>query len=174
MATDNQNSTTCSQNTAIKLITPAIAVLIIAGVAMWMNNKPTAEAPAEATPDTNTGEQNTPAPSEVMPETPASSSYKAGSYAVVGSYQSPAGAEELGVTLSIDQNGIIQEAKTEILATNPASKKWQGTFTEGFTAEVVGKSIDGLSLNIVNGSSLTPAGFNDALTKIKAQAAIQS
>jgi uncharacterized protein with FMN-binding domain len=168
MATDNQN-----QNPALKFITPAVAVLIIAGVAMWMNNKPATPTVTEPTP-TDTNNETMPTGTETNSETPATTSYKAGSYAVTGSYQSPAGAEELGVTLTIDQNGIIQEAKTETLATNPASKKWQDTFSSGFSAQVVGKSINEVSLDIVNGSSLTPKGFNDALQKIKAQASIQS
>lgn len=169
MATDNQNQAGNSQNPAIKLITPAVAVLIIAGVAMWMNNKPTTPAPAESNPDTNS-EQTNEASTENTSDMPVTGNYKAGSYAVTGSYQSPAGPEELGVTISIDQNGIIQDAKTETLATHPASKKWQDTFAAGFSTEVIGKNINEVSLDIVNGSSLTPKGFNDALQKIKTQA----
>ncbi|KXK09170.1 MAG: hypothetical protein UZ21_OP11001000228 [Microgenomates bacterium OLB22] len=47
----------------------------------------------------------------------------------------------------------------------------QGLFAEGYKTQVVGKSIDELKLDVVNGSSLTPKGFEDALQKIKTEAA---
>jgi hypothetical protein len=170
---DNQTNSGMDKNAAMKFITPAIAVLVLAGAAIWMSNKPVATAPSEQTPSDTSGEQNTPTPTPSTPETPApvvSQSYKAGSYGATGTYQSPAGAEELGVTLTINQAGIITDAKSETMATNPASKKWQGVFTAGVNTEVVGKSIDQVSLGVVSGSSLTPKGFMDALEKIKVQA----
>ena len=173
---DNQTNSGMDKNAAMKFITPAIAVLVLAGAAIWMSNKPVATAPSEQTPSDTSGEQTTPTPTPVTPETPetpapvVSKSYKAGSYGATGTYQSPAGAEELGVTLTIDQAGVITDAKSQVMATNPASKKWQGIFANGVSTEVVGKSIDQVSLNIVSGSSLTPKGFMDALEKIKVQA----
>ena len=46
----------------------------------------------------------------------------------------------------------------------------QGNFKAGFSELVVGKPVDQVSLSVVNGSSLTPKGFMDALAKIKAEA----
>ena len=172
---DNQTNSGMDKNAAMKFITPAIAVLVLAGAAIWMSNKPAATVPTAETPTpTGTNEQpSTPTPT--TPETPApvvsgTKSYKAGSYGATGTYQSPAGAEELGITLTIDQAGVITDAKSQVMATNPASKKWQGVFTAGVNTEVVGKSIDQVSLGVVSGSSLTPKGFMDALEKIKVQA----
>ncbi|HRH22057.1 MAG TPA: hypothetical protein PLJ58_02540, partial [bacterium] len=95
---DNQTNSGMDKNAAMKFITPAIAVLVLAGAAIWMSNKPVATAPSEQTPSDTSGEQNIPTPTPSTPETPApvvSQSYKAGSYGATGTYQSPAGAEEL-------------------------------------------------------------------------------
>jgi hypothetical protein len=98
------------------------------------------------------------------------SSYEDGTYSADGVYRSPAGAEEIHVTLTLEDD-IITAAQVEGTATNPKSKVMQGQFIAGFNEQVVGKSIDELSLGVVNGSSLTPKGFMDAVAKIKVEAA---
>lgn len=100
----------------------------------------------------------------------AESQYKAGTYSTVGAYTSPGGPEEIGVSLTISKDGIIESADVEIMATHPTSKQVQTTFAENYTTQVVGKDIDTLTLTNVSGSSLTPKGFNDALSKIKSEA----
>ena len=129
---DNNNE---KSNSALKYITPAVAVALIAGAAIWMNNKPAA-APAEqtpATPSNTTGEQAV-TPPATTPETPVASTakYKAGSYTAIGDYQSPGGHDQIGLTVTIDEAGVIKDAKTEEKPSNPASKKWQERFTAGF------------------------------------------
>lgn len=89
-------------------------------------------------------------------------------YTAIGSYTSPAGPEEVGVTLSVE-NGVITDASVEVKATNQFSKKWQGVFQSNFKQLVIGKDIATLKLDAVSGSSLTPKGFNDAVEKIKSQ-----
>lgn len=96
-------------------------------------------------------------------------SYVDGVYTASGNYQSPAQLEEVEVTLTVT-DGVVTDAKFVGLATHPTSKTLQGKFSEGFKEEVVGKKIDDISLTVVNGSSLTPKGFMDALSKIKTQA----
>lgn len=96
-------------------------------------------------------------------------SYVDGEYNATGNYQSPAQLEEVEVTLTV-ANGVITDAAFKGLATHPTSKKLQGMFAEGFEEEVVGKKVDEVNLTVVNGSSLTPKGFMDALSKIKTQA----
>ncbi|HRH26039.1 MAG TPA: hypothetical protein PLF31_01015 [Candidatus Paceibacterota bacterium] len=95
--------------------------------------------------------------------------YEDGTYGATGQYVSPAGAEEVGVTVTLT-NDVITDVKFEGKAENPGSVTMQGKFAEGFSSLVVGKSIDEVSLSVVNGSSLTPKGFMDALDKIKAEA----
>lgn len=96
-------------------------------------------------------------------------SYKDGTYSAVGVYRSPAGGEQVDVTLTL-ANGVVTDATFTGEATNPKSVAYQDNFAKGFKEEVVGKSIDSLSLTVVNGSSLTPMGFMDAVAKIKAEA----
>jgi hypothetical protein len=95
--------------------------------------------------------------------------YKDGTYSSAGSYVSPAGPEEVFISLTIVDDKVTA-ANFDGRATHPASVKLQNMFKDGFEKEVVGKSIDSLNLTAVNGSSLTPKGFNDAVTKIRIEA----
>ena len=70
------------------------------------------------------------------------------------------------------QNDAITAATFKGNAVNPASKFNQDKFSKGFESVVVGKPIDSLSLTVVNGASLTPKGFMDAVVKIKAEAKV--
>lgn len=98
------------------------------------------------------------------------STYKDGSYEVVGMYTSPGGEEELGVELTL-VNNIITDSEVTVKATRPISVKMQNDFAQHYKTLVVGKSIDEVALTKVSGSSLTPKGFNDALEKVKVEAA---
>lgn len=104
-----------------------------------------------------------------IPSVISSSSYKNGTYEVVGNYASPGGAEHIDIKLTLE-NDIVTAAEVTPRATLPASKNFQGLFAANFKQYVVGKNIDEVQLDKVSGASLTPKGFNDALTKIKAQA----
>lgn len=128
------------------------------------------QAPASSQPSVEvkpTETSNTPtmaaAPSE-------SAAKKDNTFTTIGMYTSPAGEEEIGVTLEVN-NGIVTDATVEVKATNPFSQKWQTVFQSNFKDLVVGKDIATLKLDAVSGSSLTPKGFNDAVEKIKAQLA---
>lgn len=96
-------------------------------------------------------------------------SYKDGTYSSTGSYTSPAGKEDVGVSLTL-KNNIITDITFTPKATNEISVKLQGMFASGYKELVVGKDINTVKLNKVSGSSLTPKGFNDAIEKIKLQA----
>lgn len=98
-----------------------------------------------------------------------SNKYGDGNYEAMGSYSTPGGLEEIDITLALKDDIIV--AATFIGNTeNPASIKNQGLFRDGFTKQVVGKPLATLNLGVVNGSSLTPKGFMDAVVKIRAQA----
>lgn len=99
--------------------------------------------------------------------------YADGMFAASGDYRSPAGNETVNVSLTL-KNGIVTNGSVQGTATHPKSINFQGLFTAGFTQAVVGKPIDSLHLDVVNGSSLTPKGFMDALAKIKAEAAMKA
>lgn len=123
-------------------------------------------APAKQV-ESNNG--NTPAP-VTTPSVLPNSAYKDGTYTAVGTYRSPAGAEEMGVTLTLKDN-TITDVVIEPKATVPISKNIQTMFSENVKSIVVGKKISDVKLDKVSGASLTPKGFNDAVEKIKAQAA---
>lgn len=97
--------------------------------------------------------------------------FKDGTYSSNGKYNSPAGPEEIGVTVSV-KGDVITDATVKVLATNPASKNWQTKVSEGIKSVVVGKKLTDVVLDKVSGSSLTPKGWNDAVAKIQKQATI--
>lgn len=103
------------------------------------------------------------------PATTNANMYKDGTYTADGTYVSPGGPRDIGVTITL-ANGLITDTTTEVRATDATSKRLQQEFADNYKQMVVGKSIDEVNLTKVSGSSLTPKGFNDALTKIKTEA----
>lgn len=97
--------------------------------------------------------------------------YRDGTYRADGAYVSPAGAESVSISVTL-VNDVITDATFTGNATNPTSKQLQARFAAAFRQQVVGTSIDAVSLTVVNGSSLAPKGFMDALAKVKAEARI--
>lgn len=96
--------------------------------------------------------------------------YKDGSYFKMGNYTTPAGADSITVQLKMENDRIVG-VSVGMNATNETSKNYQNLFANGIGARVVGKSLDEIgSLGAVNGSSLTPVAFNQALGLIKAEA----
>lgn len=141
----------------------AAALVAIAGVAGWVvysNSNNQTVVP--------TGDQN--GTGSLSTQSTVKKSYKDGTYDAIGNYISPGGDEQIDVSLTL-KDGVINDINVTSLATRPTSKEKQGQFISGYKSMVVGKNIDDVSLTVVSGSSLTSTGFNDALNKIKAQAA---
>lgn len=107
--------------------------------------------------------------SSLQAQAQQASLYTDGTYTADGSYRSPAGEESVTVSVTID-GGVVTAVTTDTESNSEKSRKFKGLFAAGVGQAVVGKSIDELSLTVVNGSSLTPGGFMDALAKIKAEA----
>ena len=101
----------------------------------------------------------------------ATETYKDGTYEAMGSYGSPAGDEQIDITLAV-ANGVITSATAVPQATNPKSVMMQKAFTDNFAPLVIGKKLSEISLDKVSRSSLTPKGFNDAVAQIQAKAKI--
>ena len=99
----------------------------------------------------------------------ATSVYKNGTYSATGSYMSPGGYDQVGVTLTL-ANDIITDVSVTPMAGDHTSSRYQSRFISGYKQYVVGKTIASVNLTNVSGASLTPIGFNDALAQIKAQA----
>jgi hypothetical protein len=95
--------------------------------------------------------------------------YQNGTYSATGHYSSPGGLEALGVTLTVS-NDIVTASQVSSGATNPTAQSYQQQFIAGYQSQVVGKPLSAINVTKVSGSSLTPHGFNDAVTQIKSQA----
>ncbi len=108
-------------------------------------------------------------PDGMMSSPAAMHLYRDGTYAADGVYTSPAGGESVHVSITV-KDGTVTDATFSGDATHAKSMKMQQAFGEGFKEQVVGKSLNDVSVGVVNGSSLTGGGFMDALTKIKAEA----
>lgn len=110
------------------------------------------------------------APAEVEPQAPEEpGGYADGTYTAEGLYQTPETLERVTVTIMLEE-GVI--ADVEVVGDPQAaeSRQFQGEFIGGISDEVVGRSIDEISVQRVAGSSLTSRGFNEAVEAIKEQA----
>ena len=133
-------------------------------------DKPVVEAPVLDAEAPLTGETGEKTPTITNPVTNTNErKYKDGIYSATGNYISPAFREELGITLTIESDTVVA-ATFDGKASNSTSIKYQKNFKNGFDQYVIGKNIDSLKIQVVNGSSLTPKGFIDALKKIKKEA----
>ncbi|TPW72773.1 FMN-binding protein [Schumannella sp. 10F1B-5-1] len=123
---------------------------------------------ATTTGSTDTGSSGSDSGSDSSSDSGSTSSagYKDGSYTATGEYQSPGGNESIEVTLTLADSKVT---KAEVVphASSGNAKQYQTQFSEGISGEVVGKSLDELSVTRVSGSSLTSRGFNDAVDQIK-------
>ncbi len=142
-----------------------IVLAVIALAVFTLGSKPAQKAQAP-TPTTAEVQVDATQPSEAVAK---KSEYKDGTYEATGNYTSPAQKEEINVSLTL-KDGIVTAATFEGKGVNEVTKKMQGKFKEGFSEEVVGKSLDEIALTVVNGSSLTPKGFMDAVEKVKVEA----
>ncbi len=117
--------------------------------------------------------QPAPSVSAVTPtQTPTSvqtSVYKDGTYSAVGTYRAPGGQESIDITVTL-KNDIIVATSAVSGSNDGTSRRYQNMFISGYKALVIGKKINTISLDTVSGSSLTPQGFDNALTQIEAQA----
>jgi len=120
------------------------------------------------------GTQGTPAqstpPAAPGAATAAAGSYQDGTYSADGNYISPNGQETVGVQLTL-AGGSVSDVVITPHPSNPNTRKFQGEFASGIKAQIVGKPLDEIKVSKVAGSSLTSGGFNQAVEKIKADAA---
>jgi uncharacterized protein with FMN-binding domain len=152
----------------------AVVVVIIALLAYggyaYLKKEPsnTTEDTTNSVSTVPTGQDN----GNVGPsDTVNGTTYKDGTYTALGDYTSPGGAEQIKVTVTL-KDDIITDATVVSLATRPETKLNQNKFISGFKAQVIGKKITDVVLSKVSGSSLTPGGWNNAISKIEAQAQV--
>jgi uncharacterized protein with FMN-binding domain len=128
---------------------------------------PSAQQPAAQETPSSTSETSAPGSSALAS---SGAGYKDGTYSADGNYTSPNGTETVGVQLTL-ANGTVSAVEITEHPSNPNTRKFQGEFAGGIADQVVGKSLDEISVSKVAGSSLTSGGFNQAVEEIKAQAA---
>ncbi len=147
-------------------IVVVVAAIITLAIVFLTGKKPANEVAlpvATTTPvDTTTGIATTTVPDKKFV-------YKNGTYTSEGGYTSPGGSEQIKVTLTL-KDDVVTDATVVPEATRPQSVHYQAIFVANYKQFVVGKNIADIKLDRVSGSSLTPEGFNDALTKIELQA----
>lgn len=138
-----------------------IAVVVVAAVAL---NKPNATK-SSPTPVVEPAADTSTSPGT----TDTTTTYKDGTYTAIGSYSSPGGTEKITVTVTL-KNGVIASTSAISGAIDQEGQEFQASFISGYQVQVVGKRVSDVRLSRVSGSSLTPLGFNAALTQIKSQA----
>jgi cytoskeletal protein RodZ len=133
---------------------------------------PVVTTPLTTTPTATT---TTPATATTTPATTATTpaaattSYTNGTYTAVGQYRAPDGQQAITVTLTVSGD-VVTAATVAPGATGEDSAAWQAKFIKGVQVQVVGKKLASLHLTNVSGSSLTPVGFNAAVSDIQNQA----
>lgn len=133
----------------------AASVLLVAGGCGDDSRSPSARtspAPATTTARPESGE----------------SRFRDGEYEAKGWYGGQPSSIDVALTLREDR---ITEVEVTTNATDPTSLDYQERFAGAVSDEVVGRPIEGLAVGRLSGSSTTPDGFNDALNKIRREAA---
>ncbi len=130
---------------------------------------PTATSTPITTPTPSPTSSSTPIPNSPSPtSTPISVHTIAnGTYTEKASYKSPAQVENVEFSFTVDAGTITN---VELLSTSSVatSRKFQGLFIDGIKKEIIGKKLADLgTYSRVNGSSLTPKAFNQALEQLK-------
>ncbi len=148
-----------------------IAVVVIGAILIAMLGRKGSPQIANNTENTNS---YTPPQTETVssstPNVPTVATYKDGTYSATGTYNSPAGKENIEVSITLKED-IITDATVTPEATDPISQKHQNQFVGGYKSLVIGKNIDDVELSgDISGSSLTPMGFDNAVAQIKSEA----
>ncbi len=163
------------------LILVAAVIVLGGGYFFFSSSAPTevSKAPENTavvtppTPVAPTTPVNEPVPSpSIPPATPTAmkKKYTDGQYSAEGSYVIPnKEVEKMVVSLTL-KDGIITAVDFTSNPEETGSKVNQKKFSDGYKDLVVGKDIDTIALTVVNGSSLTPVGFMEALKTIKEKA----
>lgn len=76
--------------------------------------------------------------------------------------------ESVTVELTLDGDTII-DYKIDYVANHAKSKGYQKAFADKIGEKIVGKSVKGLKVWVVNGASLTSKAFEDSLVNIESQ-----
>jgi uncharacterized protein with FMN-binding domain len=139
-----------------------IVLLAISGTtgAVVYNNVSQQIVSTTQTPTTDT---TVATPTASLPVT----SYKNGTYFANGSFNTPDGRTQIGVTLTIADDTITAVSIDGSGIDSRESVQYTQRFINGIDQLVIGKNVSSVSISRVSGASLTPVGFNAALETIK-------
>lgn len=102
--------------------------------------------------------------------TDATAPYADGTYTADGAYKTPETVETISVTITL-KDDIVTDVEVTGDPLARETTRYQGQFVDGIADVVVGHKLDDLHVDRVAGSSLTSGGFDQALEKIKHEAA---
>jgi uncharacterized protein with FMN-binding domain len=175
-----------NQTKNLPIIIAVAVVILIGGGAAWYFTTNQAKSSADLSnvalnqpsnpgqakqPEVATPSINAATTSGASSTSTSSSTYKDGSYTAKGDYISPGGAESVEV-LAVLKDGKISDVTVTPKGNDAKSLRYETMFAQGIKGVIVGKSLnDNLNPGVVNGSSLTGAGFAQAMDAIKLQAA---
>jgi outer membrane biosynthesis protein TonB len=135
---------------------------------------PTTPTPKPSTPAAvpPTPTPTTPKPTPVTPTAPATT-YRDGTYNVNTSYVAPGrSTHDMAVSITVANDVVTASAITYSGDKVDTSSSYQSKFGAAYKAQVVGKSLDAISLSRVGGASLTTGAYNKALTEVMTKARI--
>jgi hypothetical protein len=111
-----------------------------------------------------------PGPTPAPTPAPPSYVYTDGNYSAIGTFTAPGVTNHLNVSLTISKDVITDSTVTIPNGTDPTSKNYDNNFIANYKPYVTGKPLANLNLSKVSSASLTPNGFNNALTQIRSSA----
>lgn len=76
--------------------------------------------------------------------------------------------ESITVELTLDGDKIV-DYNIVYFANHAKSKNYQKAFASVISEKIIGKSVKGLKIGVVNGASLTSKAFEDSLVNIQSQ-----
>lgn len=141
-------------------VTAAASLTVLASLAGCSTNDTTSQPATSSSPTPSTGSSGMGT---------SGSEFRDGTYTVRGVYGGAPSYITVTLTLTDD---TISDVKVGLMPdNNDTSRGYQERFAAAVPDEVQGKSIDGLSVGKIAGASGCSDGFNDALNKIRDQAA---
>lgn len=161
-------STNASANKAIVAVIVVALIAIAATVAIVMSNSEKSNTTSNQVGSTGSV-SNTTSTANSNAAVDSSTSFKDGTYTATSRYDTPGGGASIGVSLTLS-NGTITDASLTQGAPDREAQEFQDRFESGYKTQVVGKKITEVSLSRIAGSSLTPIGFNNAVSDIENQA----
>ena len=161
-----------TQQSKTKIIGLIVIVLLTtagtAGAVAYNNaTTPTQASTSTDTATSTTTTTTTPSTSSSQSSAASTSTYKDGTYTANGSFTTPDGTERIGVTITLVSSKITKVSIDDSSIFSRESVQYTERFINGINSVVVGKNISDVKVSRVSGASLTPVGFNNALTTIK-------